>query len=142
MVTNLKTSSMLVFLWVNYINMMKNIWVASATLLLGIFSNVPIHAQDIFMGTLVTKDQSFYLKRCSVGSDEYLIKSKDPEILKQLQQLNQNYSVFWLSLLATAEYEDKILKLDVEQIMDVHPNRNCHLNQVLDDLSQLDTIEN
>ncbi|WP_130803175.1 hypothetical protein [Acinetobacter ihumii] len=124
-------------------NRMKNLWMVSFSALLTALSNVPTHAQDIFMGTIVVKEQNFYLKRCTMGADEYLIQSDHPEIFKQLQQLNQNYTKYWLSLAATVSLDDENnLKLDVKEILDVHPERSCHLNEALDDLSQLDTTEN
>lgn len=67
-------------------------------------------------------------------ADEYLIQSKKVEVIKQLEQLKQNYSQFWLRLLAPAKYNHSQLKLNVEDIADVHLNQSCDLNQMLLDL--------
>lgn len=66
--------------------------------------------------------------------DEYLIQSKKVEVIKQLEQFKQNYSQFWLRLLAPTEYNHSQLKLNVEDITDVHLNQSCDLNQMLLDL--------
>ena len=122
---------------------MTKSWVASLCCFLGILYSSQPHAQDIFMGPIIQKDQNFYLKRCSIGADEYLIQTNHPEIFNQLQQFNQNYTKYWLSLSATVNADEQNhLKLEVEEILDVHPERSCHLNEVLDELSQLDTTEN
>ncbi len=67
-------------------------------------------------------------------ADEYLIQSKKVEVITQLEQLKQNYSQFWLRLLAPAKYNHSQLKLNVEDIADVHLNQSCGLNRTLVDL--------
>ncbi len=67
-----------------------------------------------------------------MAADEYLIQSKKVELIKQLEQFKQNYSQFWLRLLAPAEYNH--LKLNIEDITDVHLNQSCDLNRTLVDL--------
>jgi len=69
-----------------------------------------------------------------VVADEYLIQSKKVEVITQLEQLKQNYSQFWLRLLAPAKYNHSQLKLNVEDIADVHLNQSCGLNRTLVDL--------
>ena len=60
----------------------------------------PRHAQDIFRTSKNKKKQKLYLKNRAVVADEYLIQSKKVEVITQLEQLKQNYSQFWLRLLA------------------------------------------
>ncbi|VTX88597.1 Uncharacterised protein [Acinetobacter ursingii] len=55
---------------------------------------------------------------------KYLIQSKKVEVIKQLEQFKQNYSQFWLRLLASAEYNHSQLKLNVEDITGVHLNQS------------------
>ncbi len=99
----------------------------------------PRHAQDIFRTRNNKKKQMLYLKRCAVVADEYLIQSKKVEVITQLEQLKQNYSQFWLRLLAPAAYNHSQLKLNVEDITDVHLNQSCDLNQMLLDLFLADS---
>lgn len=118
--------------------MMKKIWTIYLLYLISALNMTTSHAQDIFNGTIIRKDQKLYLKRCSVGADEYLIQSKKVEVIKHIEYLNQNYPQFWLSLLATAEYNHSQLQLNVEDIADVHLNQSCDLNQTLEDLFSTD----
>ncbi|WP_336148693.1 hypothetical protein [Acinetobacter ursingii] len=53
-----------------------------------------------------------------------LFKVKKVEVIKQLEQFKQNYSQFWLRLLAPAEYNHSQLKLNVEDITGVHLNQS------------------
>ncbi|MPW43968.1 hypothetical protein A7A69_13790 [Acinetobacter sp. Ac_1271] len=100
-------------------------------------------AQDLFMGTIIQKDQDFYLKRCDLGAKEYLIESQNSEIFVQLKQFQQSYPTYWLSVLAKVDFSDnQVLKLNVDQIIDIHPHRSCHLSDALDHLTNLDTTDN
>ncbi len=74
-----------------------------------------------------------------MAADEYLIQSKKVELIKQLEQFKQNYSQFWLRLLAPAEYNHSKLKLNIEDITDVHLNQSCDLNRTLVDLLLADS---
>ena len=72
--------------------------------------------------------------RCSLGSDIYRLNFQNPEDEKQLRNLLQQNTKFWVNVVAQVSEQDGQYSLHVREIADLHEQESCHLNEVLDEL--------
>ncbi|WP_025470698.1 hypothetical protein [Acinetobacter lactucae] len=121
---------MLVFLCLIKMNFMIRILL----LLCMTLSIAKVYATDLFSGTISFKDNHWYLSRCSITKDDYLVKAPE-HIIDKFRQLEQKRETYWVSLLADADYqENDILVLKVKEIDEIHLKTSCHLLDAFEDI--------
>lgn len=89
---------------------------------------------DLFAGTVHNQQQKLHLRRCSLGSDIYSLNFQNPEDEKQLRNLLQQNTKFWVNVVAQVSEQDGQYSLHVREIAELHEQESCHLNEVLDEL--------
>ena len=89
---------------------------------------------DLFAGTVHNQQQKLHLRRCSLGSDIYRLNFQNPEDEKQLRNLLQQNTKFWVNVVAQVSEQDGQYSLHVREIAELHTQQSCHLNEVLDEL--------
>jgi hypothetical protein len=94
-------------------------------------------AQDIYMGTLETRDGNLILKRCDLGSTEYRLIDDEAAEGKPVAKLMRTPIAKPTSASVFGTYEEDGADrhaLKVLDIQDIEPGKSCHLMDALGEM--------
>jgi hypothetical protein len=115
---------------------MRHLWLVG---LVSLIVPCSAGAQDIYMGTLETRDGTLILQRCDLGGTEYRLIDNETAEGRPVTRLLEAPIVKPTSVTVFGMYEEDGADrhaLKVLDIQDIEPGKSCHL---MDALGEIET---
>lgn len=99
-------------------------------------SNEDTEYLDFYAGTIQYKNHQYILKRCTLGSYEYILSFKNLKDKDQIDQLLKSNSKFWLNTFSHYNSINDEHHLTVNEIEAIHSNESCHFEDLFDSFEE------